>query len=146
MDPVSRRDFWAILYQLVKQGMTVFVTTAYLDEAEHCDRVALMDHGKLIHVASPAEIKKALPEACYEVKGSDNRAIRNLLAMYPGVLSADPSGASVHVFADPVLVSVSAIEQKVAEHGLGPVAVHRIVPSLEDMFIALLRKEERHAA
>jgi len=146
VDPVSRRDFWAILYQLVKQGMTVFVTTAYLDEAENCDRVALMDHGKLIHVASPAEIKKALPEACYEVKGSDNRAIRNLLARHPGVLSADPSGASVHVFADPVSVSVSTIEQKVAEQGLGPVAVHRIVPSLEDMFIALLRKEERHAA
>src|SRR5262245_49393548 len=146
VDPVSRRDFWAILYQLVKQGMTLFVTTAYLDEAEHCDRVALMDHGRLIHLASPAEIKKALPEACYEVKGSDNRAIRNLLARQPGVLSADPSGASVHVFADPAAVSVSTIEQNVTEKGLGPVAVHRIIPSLEDMFIALLRKEDRNAA
>src|SRR5262245_49176036 len=106
VDPVSRRDFWAILYQLVKQGMTVFVTTAYLDEAEHCDRVALMDHGRLIHAASPAEIKKALPEACFEVRGADNRAIRNLLARQPGVLSADPSGASVHVFADPELLSI----------------------------------------
>jgi drug efflux transport system ATP-binding protein len=146
VDPVSRRDFWAILYQLVKQGMAVFVTTAYLDEAEHCDRVALMDHGRLIHMASPAEIKKALPEACYEVRGPNNRAIRSLLARQPGVLSADPSGASVHVFADPGVLSIPVIEQRVAEQGLGPVVARQIVPSLEDMFIALLRKEERNAA
>jgi ABC-2 type transport system ATP-binding protein len=146
VDPVSRRDFWAILYQLVKDGMTVFVSTAYLDEAEHCDRVGLMDHGKLIHVASPEAIKKAVPEACYEIRSANNRAVRDLLANQAGVLSADPSGATVHVFADRQLVTTSSIERIVAGNGLGAAAIREIVPSLEDMFIALVRKENRHAA
>ena len=58
VDPVSRRDFWAILYDLVKDGMTVFVTTAYLDEAERCNRVGLMDRGKLIQCDTPAGLKE----------------------------------------------------------------------------------------
>ena len=57
VDPVSRRDFWTILYELVKEGMTVFVTTAYLDEAERCDRVGLMDRGQLIECDSPAALE-----------------------------------------------------------------------------------------
>ncbi len=67
VDPVSRRDFWAILYQLVRDGMTVFVTTAYLDEAERCNRVGLMNNGKLIRCESPQALKHTLEEDCYEV-------------------------------------------------------------------------------
>jgi len=146
VDPVSRRDFWTILNGLVEEGMTVFVSTAYLDEAERCDRIGLMDHGKLIQLDTPAAIKRALPEVCFEVRGSDNRAIRAILARQRGVLSADPSGASLHVFADPAIVSAGSIELAVTEAGLGVTSVHSIVPSLEDMFIALVRKENRHAA
>src|SRR4029077_11554213 len=58
VDPVSRRDFWAILYQLVRDGLTVFVTTAYLDEAERCNRVGLMNHGKMIRCESPQALKR----------------------------------------------------------------------------------------
>src|SRR5262249_20631492 len=91
VDPVSRRDFWRILHQLVKDGMPVLVTTAYLDEAEHCDRVGLMDHGKLIEIDRPAEIKKTLPEHCFEVRCANNRTARQVIAAEPGILSADPS-------------------------------------------------------
>jgi ABC-2 type transport system ATP-binding protein len=146
VDPVSRRDFWTILNGLVEDGMTVFVSTAYLDEAERCDRIGLMDHGKLIQLDTPAAIKQSLAEVCFEVRGSDNRAIRNILAGQRGVLSADPSGASIHVFGDPEIVSTDSIEKIVAESGLKLTSVHAIVPSLEDMFIALVRKENRHAA
>jgi ABC-2 type transport system ATP-binding protein len=146
VDPVSRRDFWAILRQLVAKGMTVFVTTAYLDEAEHCDRVAFMDHGKIIQLDTPAAIKAALREVCYELHSSDNRKARELLGGKPGVLSADPSGAAVHVFADPELVSLSSIEEALINAGIETIGVRKIVPSLEDMFIALIRKEARHAA
>ena len=62
VDPVSRRDFWSILYQLVQSGITVFVTTAYLDEAERCNRVALMNHGRLIDCASPDALRQKLGE------------------------------------------------------------------------------------
>jgi len=146
VDPVSRRDFWRILRQLVQDGMTVFVTTAYLDEAEHCDRVALMDHGKLIELDRPTEIKKALGEHCFEMRCANNRAARQIIAAEPGVLSADPSGATLHVFADPQQMSVASIDQLLTDHGLGPASVREIVPSLEDMFIALVRKEGQHAA
>jgi ABC-2 type transport system ATP-binding protein len=146
VDPVSRRDFWTILNGLVEDGMTVFVSTAYLDEAERCDRIGLMDHGKLIELDTPAAIKRSLPEVCYEVRGSNNRAIRDILASQKGVLSADPSGASIHVFADPAIVSTASIERVVAESGQRVTSVYSIVPSLEDMFIALVRKENRHAA
>jgi ABC-2 type transport system ATP-binding protein len=66
VDPVSRRDFWAILYQLLKDGITIFMTTAYLDEAERCNRVGLMHKGKLIRCASPDEIKRATGAASLE--------------------------------------------------------------------------------
>jgi ABC-2 type transport system ATP-binding protein len=146
VDPVSRRDFWTILYQLVREGMTVFVTTAYLDEAERCHRVGLMDHGRLIHMDTPKAIKTSLPEACYEIRSADNRAVREWLSPQPGILSADPSGASLHVFADRRIAPADSIERAVNEKGLGPATVQEIVPSLEDMFIALVRKEDRHAA
>jgi len=90
VDPVSRRDFWTILYQLVKEGMTVFVTTAYLDEAERCDRVGLMDKGKLISVDSPLALRKSLPEICIALYSDDLRAVRNKVRSLPFVSASFP--------------------------------------------------------
>src|SRR6266436_1290442 len=74
VDPVSRRDFWAILYQLVKEGITVFVTTAYLDEAERCNHLGLMDRGRLIRYDTPAGLKSHMANTWYEVRSADARA------------------------------------------------------------------------
>src|SRR2546426_2904830 len=79
VDPVSRRDFWAILYQLVKEGMTVFVTTAYLDEAERCNRVGLLHQGHLIRCDPPHVLKTHLEEICYELQRPNQRAAREFL-------------------------------------------------------------------
>src|SRR5580693_3760461 len=79
VDPVSRRDFWAILYQLVRDGLTVFVTTAYLDEAERCNRVGLMNQGRMIRCDSPAGLKRNFEKICFEIETSDQRAARALL-------------------------------------------------------------------
>src|SRR5271170_51658 len=92
VDPVSRRDFWAILYRLVKDGLTVFVTTAYLDEAERCNRVGLMNQGKMIRCETPRALKHTLEEVCYEVETSDRRGAREFLQTQPGVLSVEPAG------------------------------------------------------
>ena len=146
VDPVSRRDFWAILYQLVKDGLTVFVTTAYLDEAERCNRVALMSQGRLIRCDSPLRLKTELTEVCYEFQAPDQRASRELLSRQPGVLSAEPSGSVLHVFVEPAKTSVGALEQAVAASGLGPASFRAITPSLEDVFIAEIQKDERSAA
>ncbi len=139
VDPVSRRDFWAILYQLVKDGLTVFVTTAYLDEAERANRVGLIHRGRLIRCDSPAALRSSLDEACYEVRVRDRRAAREMLARTSGVVSAEPAGETLHVFA-----SAGATADSLAA-AVGGAEVKRIEPSLEDVFIALIRKEEAEA-
>src|SRR2546425_316793 len=101
VDPVSRRDFWAILYQLVKDGITVFVTTAYLDEAERCNRVGLMDRGRLIRCDTPYALKHEMEEQCFEVRSPDPRAAKSLLERQPGVLSVEPAGVILHLFLRP---------------------------------------------
>jgi len=136
VDPVSRRDFWAILYQLVKDGLTVFVTTAYLDEAERANRVGLIHRGRLIRCDSPTALRTSLEETCCEVRVRDRRAARDVLDRTTGVVSAEPAGETLHVFLAPSL----AVEDLAA--ALPGAAVRRIEPSLEDVFIALIRKAE----
>jgi ABC-2 type transport system ATP-binding protein len=140
VDPVSRRDFWAILYQLVKDGMTVVITTAYLDEAERCNRVGLMHHGRLIRCDPPDALKTRLEEACYEVETSDLRAVKAVLEHLPGVLSVEPAGAALHLFLAPHQTSSEALAAAVQEKGLGQAVFRQINPSLEDAFIALIQK------
>jgi ABC-2 type transport system ATP-binding protein len=144
VDPVSRRDFWAILYQLVKDGVTVFVTTAYLDEAERCNRVGLMDRGRLIRCDAPESLRRQMEENCYELATRDLRAAREFLQTCDGVLSAEPSGATLHLFLEPTH-SPETLGKKLDENSLGPASFRRITPSLEDVFIALIRKSERAA-
>jgi len=132
VDPVSRRDFWNILRELVKTGMTVFLTTAYLDEAERCDRVGLMHRGRLIQCDTPDALKANLPEVTWELTGGDLRAARAALRSKPGVVAVEPAGASLHVFTD--------------EHfSMNDLQGRRIVPSIEDVFIAHIRRQEKAA-
>jgi len=142
VDPVSRRDFWAILYRLVRDGLTVLVTTAYLDEAERCNRVGLMNQGKMIRCETPRALKHTLEEVCYEVEAPDRRGVREFLQTQPGVLSVEPAGAVLHLFLDPARVSVDQLQQMLLARALSPTEFRRIVPSLEDVFIGLVRKEE----
>jgi ABC-2 type transport system ATP-binding protein len=133
VDPVSRRDFWVILEELVRGGMTLLVTTAYLDEAERCHRVALMHNGELIRLGTPAELKAAVPGDCYEVVAPDLRALRAALAGRAGVLSVKPAGAALHVF----LESGASIPATGGQW-------ERIQPTLEDVFVSVIGAE--HAA
>lgn len=128
VDPVSRRDFWIILRDLVKSGITIFVTTAYLDEAERCDRVGLMDRGRLIQCDTPEALKNNLPEITWEVVGTDLRAIREALRGRPGVLAVELAGASLHLFTD-ARFTPDGLEARI------------ITPSLEDVFIAHIRRQ-----
>lgn len=134
VDPVSRRDFWKILDDLVRDGMTLLVTTAYLDEAERCHRVGLMHHGRMIRVGSPAELKAQVPGECYEWIGDDPRAARAVLRGRPEVVAMKPSGAALHVF---------------LQGGATPPEVggewHRIEPTLEDVFVSVIESEPAHA-
>ena len=141
VDPVSRRDFWAILYHLVRDGLTVFVATAYLDEAERANRVGFMHQGRLIQVDTSAGLKRSLPEACYRITSADHRRTREALEHQPGVLTVQPMGMEMHLFLDPIATSPEKLLS------VAPFEFQRIQPSLEDVFIALVRKQElAHAA
>jgi ABC-2 type transport system ATP-binding protein len=142
VDPVSRRDFWAILYQLVKEGITVFVTTAYLDEAERCNRLGLMDRGRLIRCDTPAALKSQMEELCYEVQAPQPRAAKQVLQSSEGVVSVEPSGAKLHLFLSPSRTSAEKLQSTLNNQNLGPAVFRPISPSLEDVFIALIHKSE----
>jgi ABC-2 type transport system ATP-binding protein len=133
VDPVSRRNFWKLLYSLAGEGMSILVSTAYLDEAERCHRVGLMHQGRLIRCAPPAELRAELAPRCFAWAGGDPREARSRLMAHPAVIAAEPAGAALHVYlaagADPAAV--------------GP--LRPIPPILEDVFIALIREQERHA-
>jgi len=142
VDPVSRRDFWTILYQLVRDGLTVLVTTAYLDEAERCNRVGLMFQGRLIRCDSPNGLKANLTERCYEITAPNPQRLREALRSVREVVSVEPSGGTLHAF----FVAGASIEDRVnqfSQQGLGPIRVRPITPSLEDIFILEVQKASR---
>src|ERR1700722_9921381 len=141
VDPVSRRDFWAILYRLVKDGLTVMVTTAYLDEAERANRVGLMHRGRLIRCDTPAALREDSEHGYYDIHSEDERNTRQILETQPGVLAVQPTGAKLRLYVD---VKTTSAESLTA---VTPFTWQRVAPSLEDVFIALVRQEEvTHAA
>ncbi|MEA1978831.1 MAG: ABC transporter ATP-binding protein [Chloroflexota bacterium] len=145
VDPLSRRDFWELLYQLVADGVTVFVTTHYMDEAEHCHRLALLQRGQIIASGSPDEMRnQGMHGQVLEIVSSDSaRAVKVLrAAKIDGRLpleSVELYGSLVHVIAEGVesLQDALALELKQSEIESGRMAV--IEPSLEDVFIAYMR-------
>ena len=140
VDPVSRRDFWAILYQLVRDGLTLFVTTAYLDEAERCNRVGLLNRGRMIRCDSPRSLRENLEDLCYRVDTPDQRAARELLLSQPGVVTVEPYGAKLHVFVASGATTAEKLQHELSQHGQTASEFQQIVPSLEDVFIDLVRK------
>ena len=120
--------------------MTVLLTTAYLDEAERCNRVGLLDRGRLIRCDSPQALKKLVAESCYQVTCPNLRAAREFLQTVAGVKSVEPSDATLHVFLAAPETSSVALEQALEQEGLGPASLRPITPSLEDVFIAEIRK------
>ena len=136
VDPVSRRDFWAILYQLVRDGLTVLVATAYLDEAERANRVALMHRGRLIRCDTPRALREDLDHAYYRIESQDHRKTREALQTQHGVLSVLPAGEDLRLILDEQAASADELTS------ITPFTWQRIAPSLEDVFIALVRHEE----
>jgi ABC-2 type transport system ATP-binding protein len=134
VDPVSRRDFWRILYGMVKEGVTIFVSTAYLDEAERCTRVGLMDRGRLVLCDTPQRLKSSLGGLLIEWETPDPRAARDVLAEYLGADRATLFGGKLRLLASDEKERVR-VDEVLARAGLASRAGERIAPSLEDVFI-----------
>ncbi|MFL6543486.1 MAG: ABC transporter ATP-binding protein [Chthoniobacterales bacterium] len=141
IDPVARRELWDLLFEFAGQGMTLFVTTHYMDEAERCDHVGYIYMSKLIVCGEPDELK-ALPDVSpagtRRLDVTSDHVTRALQAMreMPGVHSATVFGQSMHLLVDEN-IRQAEIEQKLRGVGIGNVAVHEIGPSFEDVFVTL---------
>lgn len=148
VDPVSRRDFWRILYQLVHDGVTLFVSTAYLDEAERCNRLALLNKGRVLALGTPAEVKAMMPGALLELLTPAPRRVAQLLrARLPGV-SVGLFGDRLHLASSDPEGTAQRVREALAKEGFELLSLRRIEPSLEDVFVAVLAREEEthHAA
>lgn len=142
VDPLARRRFWDLIYDLAARGTTVLLTTHYLDEAEYCQRLAFIGAGRLLAVGSPSEIKtKMAGFSVFSVAAEpQDRALARLRAL-DGVVSAVPFGAEAHV-----VVSSSVLDEKAIAEALNRAEVlvgyvRKVPPSLEDVFIHLVRAE-----
>jgi ABC-2 type transport system ATP-binding protein len=145
VDPVSRRAFWDLLYKLVAEGVTVFVTTHYMDEAEHCHRLAFIQRGKLIACGSPEEIKREMMHGqVLEISPSDTEgAIKVLRAARTSgrlpLTEVEMYGSLVHVVISGVEEPSKVVESELIRASINPGQIVIIEPSLEDVFIACMR-------
>ena len=142
VDPVSRRDFWRILYQLLREKVTIFVSTAYLDEAERCNRVGLIHHGRLLAVGTPREVKRLLQGTILEVRGPQPRRATALLREKLEADSVGLFGDRVHVVTREPETTTGRVEQLLARAGLQTTSIRPIDPTLEDVFVSVLASEE----
>jgi ABC-2 type transport system ATP-binding protein len=142
VDPISRRDLWLILHEMVEEGVTVLVSTSYLDEAERCDRVALLHSGKVMALDTPRALLGHLPGEVVAVKSDDPRRARDVLRTISGVQGTALFGNTVHAVLGETAPYHGAILETLASEGLAGVELEAVEPSLEDVFLHLVRREE----
>lgn len=139
VDPKTRRNFWDLIYGLADQGKTVFVTTHYMEEAEYCNRIALIDKGRLIALGSPEHLKKKhLEGAIYEIEMDDALSASEALEGMEKILDAAVFGRALHVRISPVEDPEAYLAACLQKAGLAPGRIQKIEPSLEDVFVALV--------
>jgi ABC-2 type transport system ATP-binding protein len=141
VDPVSRRDFWRILYQLHREKVTIFVSTAYLDEAERCNRVALIHKGKLLALGTPDEVKRLMRGAIIEIRASDPRRATGLLREKMTADSIGLFGDRVHVVTQNAEAATAQAKEILAASGVQVFGVQPVAPELEDVFVSVLGGE-----
>ncbi len=139
VDPASRRNFWEMIGNLAERGITVFVTTHYMDEAEHCDELALIYGGRVVASGSPALLKSQyMTQSLMELSCGHLMGAFSLLKEAPEVEGVALFGDTLHVTVDDVGRARTAIEQRLAGSGIELHSLERIEPSLEDAFVAII--------
>jgi ABC-2 type transport system ATP-binding protein len=142
VDPRSRREFWDLIYTVAGEGVTVFVTTHYMDEAEHCDRLGLIYRGQLIALGSPAELKeREAAGVLLEVRAQPLMRALELLTEEPAAKETAVFGAALHVGVEDEAAAVT-LQEALARGGISKSHLERISPSLEDAFVALIERAD----
>ncbi len=138
VDPVSRRDFWRILYQLLREGVTIVVATAYLDEAERCNRVGLIHQGRLLACAPPRDLKRLMEGTILEVATPQARKAGQLLRERLAGTTVGLFGDRLHVVTRTPEATAAAIGLLFSQERLTSATIRTIEPSLEDVFVSIL--------
>lgn len=144
VDPISRRQFWGLIYELSDKGVTVFVTTHYMDEAEYCDRLGLIYRGELIAIGTPEALKTELmKEDVIEVMCERPQDAMGVVEKIPGIKEVALFGKGLHAVAEDGEAAVPAVLKILREHGFQTERTEKIVPSLEDVFVSLIEARDR---
>ena len=141
VDPVSRREFWDILTELHLQGITIFVSTPYMDEAERCSRVALMYQGQIIVCDEPERIKSLVAGDLAELRPSDLRLAEEIVASVAGVLEVQTYGDLLHVFVDDLALRQAALLDALQAADIQVIDLRQTRPRMEEAFISLVRRQ-----
>jgi len=145
VDPVSRRDFWRILYSLVAEGVAILASTSYLDEAERCHRVGLLHRGKMLFCDRPAELKKKFPGEIVAVHAAQPGQVRKTLAGATGVRSALMVGDRVHLFVDEAARRLPELRARLDSAGVPYDSIQPVAATIEDLFVSAVESEPEAA-
>ncbi len=140
VDPLSRRDFWRILYRLLAEGVTILIATAYLDEAQRCNRVGLLHQGRLLACDTPENLKRLMKGTLLELRAPDPRRIARLLREELPEAQINLFGDRIHIVANDPSRITGRITALFAEAALPPPLLHPIEPSLEDVFVSVMEE------
>ncbi len=140
VDPLMRRNFWDIIYRFSEEGRTIFVTTHYMDEAEHCNRIALVIAGEIIALDSPESLKRNFSNTVYSIVTDNFLEVFEKIRYLDFIMEAAIFGADIHILCDADVPVKRKIASFFKEQRIAPYAIHRIAPSLEDVFVSNARK------
>ncbi len=144
VDPMSRRRFWDLIYELSGKGVTVFVTTHYMDEAEYCDRIALIYRGELIASGSPEQLKtEHMQEEVLEILCERPQQAMAEIETIPGLRDVALFGKGMHAVTEDAAAASRAVRERLEQRGYAVDRIERIDPSLEDVFISLIEARDR---
>lgn len=142
VDPESRREFWASLFELADAGTTLLVSTHYMDEAERCHRLAILERGRIVADGTPDELCKALPGRVWLLRTAQTRVAEAELRKHPGVLGVAQIGTTLRVLADPA-IDEDALRKMLPD---ADATIESVAPNLEDVFVAATRAARKEAA
>lgn len=144
VDPMSRRQFWDLIYELSGKGVTTFVTTHYMDEAEYCDRIALIYRGELTAMGTPDELKtRLMQDHVLEIQCERPQDAMGEIEKVEGIKEVALFGKGLHAVAVNGEAATRAVRSRLIERGYRVARVERIVPSLEDVFVSLIEARDR---
>ncbi|OGP71998.1 MAG: multidrug ABC transporter ATP-binding protein [Deltaproteobacteria bacterium RBG_16_50_11] len=142
VDPLSRRDFWMILYDLLREGVTILFSTSYLDEAERCGRIGLIYQGELMIADTPASVKARMRGTILELRMEDHQGGMKILEKTGSFRSVVLSGDKLHVLVDDPLKGEKLIREVLRSEGMEVESLAEVRPSLEDVFVSMVKEKK----